>query len=146
MCGQGPRSPHKGTLVPLTPADIPHPDFDEVAGEAWLALLPQKFNPTTHKQVYSWRLDPRELGATRAPAPDARQHWRSRLPAPYAGRGGTLVEGTGEGRPERGEVDDTWGQWRWVSGRARLHRGTRKSRAHKQERPRMERGNQEHSS
>ena len=27
------------------------PDFDEQAGEQWLILLPQKFNPKTHKQV-----------------------------------------------------------------------------------------------
>ena len=39
------------------------PDFDEQAGEQWLILLPKKWNPTTHKQVYSWRYDPRELGA-----------------------------------------------------------------------------------
>ena len=39
------------------------PDFDEQAGEQWLILLPQKWNPKTHKQVYSWRYDPRELGA-----------------------------------------------------------------------------------
>ena len=48
-------------------------DFDEQAGEQWLFLLPKKFNPTTHKQVYSWRYDPRELGAARAPAADARR-------------------------------------------------------------------------
>ena len=39
------------------------PDFDEAAGEQWLLLLPKKWNPKTHKQVYSWRYDPRELGA-----------------------------------------------------------------------------------
>ena len=39
------------------------PDFDEQAGEQWLILLPKKWNPRTHKQVYSWRFDPRELGA-----------------------------------------------------------------------------------
>ena len=46
------------------------PDFDEQAGEQWLILLPQKFNPKTHKQVYSWRLDPRELGAAQGSTPD----------------------------------------------------------------------------
>ena len=49
------------------------PDFDEQAGEQWLILLPKKFNPRTHKQVYSWRLDPRELGATEAPQRDERR-------------------------------------------------------------------------
>ena len=49
------------------------PDFDEQAGEQWLILLPQKFNPKKHKQVYSWRLDPRELGAAQGSAPDARR-------------------------------------------------------------------------
>ena len=49
------------------------PDFDEVAGEQWLILLPQKWNPSTHKQVYSWRYDPRELGATDAREPDQRR-------------------------------------------------------------------------
>ena len=49
------------------------PGFDEVAGEAWLPLLPKKFNPSTHRTVYSWRLDPRELGATHAATPDARR-------------------------------------------------------------------------
>ena len=39
------------------------PDFDEAAGEQWLILLPKKWNPPTHKQVYSWRYGPRELGA-----------------------------------------------------------------------------------
>ena len=46
------------------------PDFDEQAGEQWLFLLPKKWNPRTHKQVYSWRFDPRELGAAHASAPD----------------------------------------------------------------------------
>ena len=45
-------------------------EFDEAAGEQWLVLLPSKWNPSTHKQVYSWRYDPRELGATEASAPD----------------------------------------------------------------------------
>ena len=35
------------------------PDYDEVAGEQWLILLPEKWN----KQLqYSWRFDPCELG------------------------------------------------------------------------------------
>ena len=42
-------------------------DFDEAAGEQWLFLLPKKWNPTTQKQVYCWRYDPRELVAARAP-------------------------------------------------------------------------------
>ena len=49
------------------------PAFDEKAGEQWLALLPNKFNPTTHKQVYSWRFDPRELGVAQAPVGDERR-------------------------------------------------------------------------
>ena len=49
------------------------PDFDEQAGEQWLILLPKKWNPTTHKQVYGWRYDPRELGATQGSSPDARR-------------------------------------------------------------------------
>ena len=39
------------------------PDFDEAAGEQWLILLPKKWNPKSHTQVYGWRFDPRELGA-----------------------------------------------------------------------------------
>ena len=49
------------------------PDFDEQEGEQWLMLLPSKWNPSTHKTVYSWRFDPRELGATEAPARDERR-------------------------------------------------------------------------
>lgn len=49
------------------------PEFDEQAGEQWLFLLPKKWNPTTHKQVYSWRFDPRELGAVRTPEADPRR-------------------------------------------------------------------------
>ena len=59
------------------------PEFDEPAGERWLVLLPDKWNPSTHGRVYSWRFDPRELGATdaaaaaaRAPAADARRNMR----------------------------------------------------------------------
>ena len=36
-------------------------DRGEAAGERWLILLPSKWNPSTHKQVYSWRYDPVEL-------------------------------------------------------------------------------------
>ena len=49
------------------------PEFDEQAGEQWLFLLPKKWNPKTHKQVYSWRYDPRELGAACAAPADARR-------------------------------------------------------------------------
>jgi hypothetical protein len=48
-------------------------EFDEKAGEQWLILLPKKWNPKKHTQVYSWRFDPREFGASRATAPDARR-------------------------------------------------------------------------
>ena len=39
----------------------------------WLILLPSKWNPKTHRTVYSWRYDPRELGATAAPERDERR-------------------------------------------------------------------------
>ena len=55
------------------------PDFDEAAGEQWLVLLPSKWNPTTHKQVYSWRYDPRELGAAEAASPDQRRKHARRV-------------------------------------------------------------------
>ena len=42
------------------------PDFGEVAGEQWLALLPAKWNPPK-AIVYGWRFDPRELCASAAP-------------------------------------------------------------------------------
>ena len=38
------------------------PEFDEKAGEAWLILLPNKWNKQVH---YGWRFDPRELGGER---------------------------------------------------------------------------------
>ena len=42
----------------------PDPDFDEVAGEKWLILLPEKWN----RQVqYSWRFAPCELALKLAP-------------------------------------------------------------------------------
>ena len=40
------------------------PDYDEVAGETWLALLPQKWAKQQH---YSWRYDPREFAPSAAP-------------------------------------------------------------------------------
>ena len=46
------------------------PEFDEPAGEKWLALLPQKWNK---QQLYSWRFDPREFAASAAPQRDARR-------------------------------------------------------------------------
>jgi hypothetical protein len=49
------------------------PGFDEPAGEQWLFLLPKKWNPSTHTQVYSWRYDPHELGAARALAAGPRR-------------------------------------------------------------------------
>ena len=49
------------------------PEFEEVAGEQWLVLLPKKWNPKTQEQVYSWRYDPRELGAADGSSPDARR-------------------------------------------------------------------------
>ena len=38
-------------------------DFDEQAGEAWLILLPNKFNRHVH---YGWRYDPAQLAKERA--------------------------------------------------------------------------------
>ena len=49
---------------------VPDPEYDEEAGEEWLILLPQKWKK---QQVYSWRFDPRELGATDAREPDQRR-------------------------------------------------------------------------
>ena len=46
------------------------PEFDESAGEQWLILLPKKWNK---QQVYSWRFDPRELGAAEAREADPRR-------------------------------------------------------------------------
>ena len=46
------------------------PAFDEAAGEQWLILLPKKWKK---QQVYSWRFDPRELGAVQATAADPRR-------------------------------------------------------------------------
>ena len=55
------------------------PALDEKAGEQCLALLPKRWSPPTHKQVYSWRLDPRELGAAQAPEGDERRKRMRRL-------------------------------------------------------------------
>ena len=38
------------------------PEFDEAAGEQWLALLPQKWNPS-RALLYGWRYDPRQFAA-----------------------------------------------------------------------------------
>jgi len=42
------------------------PEFGEAAGEAWLHLLPQKWNKQV---VYAWRYDPRELSPAAAARP-----------------------------------------------------------------------------
>ena len=48
-------------------------EFGEVAGEKWLVLLPNKWNPPK-AVVYGWRFDPRELSATAtAPERDTRR-------------------------------------------------------------------------
>ena len=49
-------------------------EFGEVAGEKWLVLLPQKWNPPT-AIVYGWRYDPRELSLSAA-APERNEHRR----------------------------------------------------------------------
>ena len=41
------------------------PEFEEPAGEKWLALLPKKFN---EQQVYSWRLAASEFSTSGAAA------------------------------------------------------------------------------
>ena len=46
------------------------PEFDEPAGEKWLALLPKKWNK---QQLYSWRYDPREFSATATAQRDPRR-------------------------------------------------------------------------
>ena len=46
------------------------PEFEEAAGEKWLALLPKKWNKL---QLYSWRFDPREFGTAAAPQRDPRR-------------------------------------------------------------------------
>ena len=51
------------------------PEFEEAAGEKWLALLPKKWNKQQH---YGWRFDPRELGAKQGNAPDPRKRGTKR--------------------------------------------------------------------
>ena len=46
------------------------PEFEEPAGEKWLALLPKKWNK---QQLYSWRFDPREFSPAAAPQRDERR-------------------------------------------------------------------------
>ena len=55
------------------------PEFGEVAGEKWLVLLPNKWNPT-RAIVYGWRYDPRELSpAAAAPKRDERRRNATRV-------------------------------------------------------------------
>ena len=51
------------------------PEFDEPAGEKWLALLPNKWNK---QQLYSWRFDPREFKATATRQVDERRRTATR--------------------------------------------------------------------
>jgi len=46
------------------------PEFEEPAGEKWLALLPKKWNK---QQLYSWRYDPREFSPAAVPQRDERR-------------------------------------------------------------------------
>ena len=39
------------------------PEFEEPAGQKWLALLPNKWNK---QHLYSWRYDPHEFAAATA--------------------------------------------------------------------------------
>ena len=54
------------------------PEFDEPAGEKWLALLPKKWNK---QQLYSWRYDPREFAGAAAPQRDERRRKRNAVHA-----------------------------------------------------------------
>ena len=47
-------------------------EFGEKAGEKWLHLRPDKWNPS-RPVVYGWRYDPREFASAAAPARDARR-------------------------------------------------------------------------
>lgn len=61
------RSPRAQTVLPagmVLWAWDADPEFEEPAGEKWLALLPKKWNK---QQLYSWRYDPREFAAAAAP-------------------------------------------------------------------------------
>jgi len=67
-----PAGSHDPLVVVLCWPRDADPDFDEQGGEQWLILLLNKWSPKTHKPVrYSWRYDPRELGAAQGSAPDA---------------------------------------------------------------------------
>lgn len=59
--------PPAGMLLWAWDAD---PEFDEAAGEKWLALLPKKWNK---QQIYSWRYDPREFAPAATPERDPRR-------------------------------------------------------------------------
>ena len=50
-------------------------EFEEAAGEKWLALLPNKWNK---HQIYGWRYDPSEFASAAAPQPAARGQKRGR--------------------------------------------------------------------
>ena len=52
------------------------PEFGESAGEKWLALLPNKWNPP-RQLLYGWRYDPREFAAVPT-ARDARRKGATR--------------------------------------------------------------------
>jgi hypothetical protein len=68
------RSPKARTVLPagmVLWAWDADPEFGEAAGEQWLALLPQKWNPP-RQLLYGWRYDPREF----AKAPTERDERR----------------------------------------------------------------------
>ena len=50
----------------------------EAAGEKWLHLRPDKWNPS-RPVVYGWRYDPREFAPGAAPARDARRRNATRV-------------------------------------------------------------------
>ena len=59
------RSPRARTVLPagmVLWAWDADPECGEAAGEQWLALLPQKWNPS-RAILYGWRKDPREFAA-----------------------------------------------------------------------------------
>ena len=53
-------------------------EFGEAAGEKWLHLRPDKWNPS-RPVVYGWRYDPREFAPGAAPARDARRRNATRV-------------------------------------------------------------------
>ena len=60
------------------------PSISEAAGEQWLFLLPDKWNPSRHGRVYSWRYYPRELSVVEPPASDERRtHMRRAAYEPH---------------------------------------------------------------